>query len=60
VVDGVQTGDELTGVDGLSTDGATLDAVIRSLHGQLGDKKTLHLVRNGEKFEQVVVVQGLL
>jgi predicted aspartyl protease len=60
VVDGVQPGDELTGVDGLSTDGATRDAVIRSLHGQPGDKKTLHVVRNGKKIEQVVVVQRLL
>jgi len=50
----------LLDVDGLRTDGATRDAVIRSLYGHPGDKKTLHLVRNGNKIEQVVVVHRLL
>lgn len=51
---------QVCGCLGLEAHSATRDAVIRSLHGQPGDRKTLHLVRNGRTIEQVVVVQRLL
>jgi S1-C subfamily serine protease len=60
VLDGVQPGDELVGVDGLSATGATLDAVNRSLHGRPGDKKKLRLLRKGKQIELEVAVQRLL
>jgi predicted aspartyl protease len=60
VLDGVQPGDELVGVDGLSATGATLDALNRSLHGRPGDKKKLRLLRKGKEIELEVAVQRLL
>ena len=60
VVEGVEIGDELIGVDGVSTTGATLDAVNRALHGRPGDKKKLRLLRKGKEIELAVAVQHLL
>jgi predicted aspartyl protease len=60
VLEAIQSGDELARVDGLSTKGATRDAVIRSLQGRPGDKKTVTVIRKGKEIEVQVVVQRLL
>jgi hypothetical protein len=54
-----QAGDRLLQVNELTTDGATMGAVVAALRGEPGDERTLTLERNGARFAVKVPVVRL-
>jgi hypothetical protein len=59
-VEGVQPGDKLLQVDGIETQGLTMDSVIDSLRGKPGDIHTLLLERKGKQLTVKATVRMLL
>lgn len=55
---GVEIGDELLAVDGVTARGASKEEVLSALHGAPGDRKRLTLERRGARVETDVDVAG--
>lgn len=60
VVGGIQPGDKLIQVDGLTTAGVTMGRVVDALRGKPGEIRTLILKRNGKRLEIKTEVKRLL
>lgn len=52
---GIQPGDKILAVDGVSLAGLSLDDAVMKIRGPKGSKVTLHIERNGNKLDIVVV-----
>ncbi len=56
---GVKAGDRVLGINGLSTQGMTLNESVRLLRGKIGDKVTLSLSRDGQ-VQDIVLIRSLI
>lgn len=51
---GLQPGDQILAIDGITTEGKTLIEVFRKLRGETGTKMALTINRNGKPFELII------
>lgn len=52
---GVKTGDQVIAIDGVSTDGVSVEKAVRQIRGDIGTTVSLTLFRDGEVFEVKIV-----
>lgn len=53
---GLRAGDQILGIDGLSTQGMTVDAAVGKIRGPAGTKVKLNILHNGEQNPQDITI----